>query len=190
MVLIVSVSMLISLNMWNEMRKSTDAAKMSADAAAASTAAWISEERFVIKSIEKDEIIFEVVFKNIGKTPALDAKAGCEFTFINASRPDDLTDIPKRDPYQCPERMSMNLGILPPDKTWKNTIRTESGRMSVEQVQSIKNRTAKIVIHLCAKYRDIFSDRERITELGRYFPGNFDTADMAVAIYDQYSRMK
>ncbi len=190
MVLVVTISTIISLYMWNEMKKTTEATKISADAAAAATAAWIAVERFTIKSIEKDQIIFDIVFKNIGKTPALDAKAGWEFMFINQSPPNDLTNMPKRDPYKCPERMSVNLGILPPDKTWGNIVPSESGHMSIDEVQRIKNRTAKLVIHGCAKYRDVLTDKERITEFEGYYPGSFEPADMGIAIYAPSSRMK
>ena len=103
--------------MWNEMRKSTEATKLSADAAVAATAAWIALERFVITSIEKDQIMFEVSFRNIGKTSALDVKAGIELTFTAPSHPQNFANIPKYEPFQCP-KPSAHPGILPPDKVW------------------------------------------------------------------------
>lgn len=184
-VLFVFLSMLVSLYMWNEMRKATEAAKLSADAAAAATTAWIAIDRFVIKGIDKDKIMFDVVFKNIGKTPALDNNAGWEFTFIPGP-PNDLTRIPQYAPYQCPET-NVSPGILPPDKTWGTDI---PAVMTVEQIQLIKNRAAKVFIHGCAKYRDILTGRERITEVGAYYPGSTNPADLAIVIYAPYNRMK
>ncbi|WP_289268652.1 hypothetical protein [Nitrospira tepida] len=182
------VNVWVASQQWQSMQDTLTETRRASDAAAASTSALIAVERFVIKSIEKDGVVFDITFKNIGQTPALEAKAGFEFEFIGGP-PNDFTGIPQYDSYQCP-KTNVNLGILPPNKTWGTTLPTGSGKMSAEEIQMIKNRTAKIFIHACAKYRDVLTERERITEVGAYYPGTFDPTDLGVAIYGPYSRMK
>lgn len=180
---------MINWYIWSEIKQTTEATKLSADAAAASTAAWIAVDGFGITSIDKDQITFEIGFKNIGKTPALKAESGWEFSFINPSGPYDLTNIPKFDPYKCP-KATVHVGILPPDKVWGTKLHSGTYGMSEAQEQMVRNRTAKLFIHGCATYHDVLTDKERITEVGAYFPGTSNPSDIGVYLYYPYNRMK
>ena len=182
MVGIVTISTIISLYMWYEMRKTTEATKLAADAAAASSAAWIAMESFKTDGIRNDRITFDVVFKNIGKTPALDVKAGIEFTFTAPINPENLDNVPKYEPYQCP-KPTVHPGILPPDKLWGTTFSPfDFHKFTPEEIQMLKNRTARFFVHMCATYRDVLSDKERITEIGGYFPSSLSPTEMGVGI--------
>ena len=188
--LFVVVTIGINWFIYSEMKKSTDATKLAADAAVAATAAWITLERFLVTGIEKDKINFNVIFKNNGKTPALDVQVGFELTFTAPIGPQDQDHFPKYEPYQCP-KPSFNPGIIPPDKTWSNVISTSDFyKFSPEEIEMINARTGRAFLHVCATYRDVLSDKERVTEVGGYYPASPNPADMSIAVYHPHSRMK
>jgi hypothetical protein len=182
----VFITVVINWYIFNEMSKTTKANTLSADAAAASTAAWIVVEDFTYKGITEDMADFQIAFKNVGKTPALDAAAGFEFVFIPGVP--WLTDVPRYQPFECPKTY-VNMGIVSPEKPW-GIKDLRSNPLTIGQIKMINARAGKIFIHGCAKYRDILTDRERITEVGGFFPGRLDPSHTAVSIYSPYNRLK
>lgn len=154
-----------------------------ADASIASTAAWIAVESWDYKGIQKDHAVFQVVLKNVGKTPATNVTTGWEFLF---SKGQDLT-ILKRDPWQCPETSS-SPGIVPPDKTWVTFVNTPV--FPAEQLKMLERKEARVFIHGCAKYHDVLSDKERITQIGVFYPPLLNDTGKNLGIYAPYSRMK
>jgi hypothetical protein len=76
------VTVIINWYIWSEMRKSTEATKVAADAEVAAVAAWIVVDSWTYEGIEKDRARFKLVLKNVGKIPATGAKAAWEFSFL------------------------------------------------------------------------------------------------------------
>lgn len=186
-VLFVFGSMVVSLYMWNEMRKATESATLSADAAAASTAAWIALQSFTYEGMEEDKFVFKVIFKNVGKTPATEVKSGWEFHFMPAP---DFKLVPQISPWQCPKHKS-GPAIVPPDGTWITMVKTS--KYTAEQIKSVDNRIGRVFIHGCAIYRDVLStNKDRITEVAFIYHSmnpELDTGS-SLTIYDAYNRMK
>ena len=184
-VIFVFVSVVVSWYMWSEMRKATEAATLSADAAAASTSAWIVVVGMSFKGIADNYIHSQIVLKNVGHTPALNARIGWKYSFIRSG---NMNDFPKYNSFECHED-TVKFGILPPNIDWVNdgkTILTE------DQAKMIREGTGMMFIHGCAKYRDLLSEKERITEMAGFFPASGESWDKpgGLVIYEPYSRMK
>ncbi len=163
-------------------RHQAETAKILADSSSASTAAWIVTDTWDYK-IEKDRIVFEMGYKNVGKTAAIDTKFGMEFTLIEGP---NLGKIPLYAPFQCPP-MNASPGILPPNERVINKITNKP--YSVDQLRLIADGKGKIFIHGCIIYRDVISDRERITEIGVTYVSK-DRPNSPFIIYAPYNRMK
>jgi hypothetical protein len=159
-----------------------EATRMSADAAAASVAAWMIPENWVYKGIEKDHVVFQVDFRNIGKTVALEVGFTATFRFFEGTK---IEQIPIYQPYQCPE-IRARPGIIPPNGRITNTIISEP--YSTAQLKMLTEKGAYIFIHGCAIYRDILSNKEHITEMAVIYTGA-DTPGPFI-VYPPYTRMK
>lgn len=176
-------SLVVNVYMWTEMRKTTEATKLSADAAAASTAAWIVLESWGYKGIEQEQAIFNVILRNVGKTPATEVKTVWEFAFMPTA---DIKLIPKFDAYQCPKG-GVSPAIVAPDEKWENTVKTPL--LTPEQLKMATNHVGRIFIHGCVIYHDVLSPhKERITEIAAIYPSINTGKDFS--IYDPYNRMK
>lgn len=137
--------------------------KKLAEAAVASTTAWIVVDGWIYD--EKRGAI-AVLMKNVGKTSALDVTTGLETRFFRTQdiRNDRISEV---EPGKCPN-VRYRPGIIKPDKQWWNVI--ENPPLTQVERKMIGDGTGKIFIHVCATYREIFSDRERVTEAGSYYP--------------------
>lgn len=158
--------------------------KVQADAAIAATTAWIVLNTAKYKGIDQGRIIFEIEFKNIGKTPALAVHTGWEAWFLEGQ---ELTAIPKIEAYQCPDD-GPTPGTITPDEI----VAVKVGRSFTEvQLNKVAERKGRIVLHGCAQYHDLLSKNERITEIAVFYPPALSiSAGESVGIYDPYDRMK
>lgn len=183
--LFLGATVIINWYMWSEMRKSTEATKVAADAEVAAVAAWIVVDSWAYEGIEKNQARFKLVLKNVGKIPATGAKAAWEFSFLPTK---DLNLIPRRDAYQCP-KSGVSPAIIPPDKTWANDIGSPS--LTAEQAKIVTDRAGMIFIHGCVTYRDVLSpEKERITEFSVIYPSLKTDGVDNLTIYEPYTRMK
>lgn len=183
--LFLGATVIINWYMWSEMRKSTEATKVAADAEVAAVAAWIVVDSWTYKGIEKDRARFKMVLRNVGKIPAIGAKAAWEFSFLPTK---DLNLIPRRDAYQCP-KSGVSPAIIPQDKTWENDI--GSPPLTEEQAKTVTDRVGMIFIHGCATYRDVLSpEKERVTEFAVIYPSLKTDGVDNLTIYEPYTRMK
>lgn len=183
--LFVGITVIINWYIWSEMKKSSDATKVTAEAGVAATAAWIVVDNWAYEGIEKDRARFKLVLKNVGKIPATGAKAAWEFSFLPSK---DINLVPKREAYQCP-KSGVSPAIVPPDRSWVNNI--GSPPLTAEQSRIVTDRMGMIFIHGCATYRDVLSpEKERITEFAVIYPSLNAGSEANVSIYEPYTRMK
>jgi hypothetical protein len=156
--------------MLNEMKKTTEATKLSADAATASVQAWIVPSDRSYRGIDSENrVIFEFDFKNVGKTSALDVGFGVTFDFYEG---ETVTTPLTYQPYECPEIRSRS-GVLPSEPGGKYEVVTSSKSYTKARLDMLSKKKAHIFIHGCVTYRDALSEREHITEIGVvYFGGD------------------
>lgn len=185
--LFLGITVIINWYIWGEMKDTAHSTKVSADAAAAATAAWITLQSFEYVRTDQDKAVFKVVLKNVGNTPATEVKSSWEFAIMQAP---DLALVPKINAWQCPEGGS-SPAIVSPDGEWETYVSSPS--YTPAQLKMVANRIGRIFIHGCAQYHDVISPKkERVTELAVIYPtlsSNLGT-EISVSSYHPYMRMK
>jgi hypothetical protein len=179
----VGITVVINWFIWWEMKKTTEATKLAAEAASVSASAWMMWNKANFMGVEKSEVVLYLEFKNIGKTPATDVSIGVEVVPVQGM----TLEVPKRNPWQCPKGI-YNPGIVPADGTVQLNIR--QGPFSSEQLSMISSKASKIDVHACATYRDVITQKEHITEISMFYPSAHDPNGNGLGIYGEGIRMK
>jgi hypothetical protein len=177
----------LSLFQYIEIIKTTKANEKAANAAAAATAAWIVYENWSFEGFnERNQVRFLIHFKNIGKTPAPRVATGWEYHFVLGRN----AVGPEYGDWQCP-RPTAQPGIIGSDAGWSTLI--HSPPYTDVELKMLKDSTARLYIHGCVRYRDVLTERDRITEVAVFYPYPPDlpiSQSNSLGIYARYNRMK
>jgi hypothetical protein len=159
--------------------KLAESAVRQADASIAGIRPWITTTKWDYLGMKESRYIFAVVFKNVGKTPALDAITNWEFTFVPAqNRKPDYSNCPTN------KKLEFRPGNISAEGSWR--MEFQSDPLTDAQLKMLENKTAKLYINGCTTYRDIIANQIRVTQAAGFFPSNIGPG---VQVYDAYAKM-
>ena len=165
------------------MIKTTEANRLAADAAAAASTAWISFVEAESVGWHKEQIPFvrfPFIFKNVGKTPALNVEITWGFTVVE--------DGGKRPVYKtCPTTYKQTPGTVYADQPVRSAV--QYPLTETQLVRLMKEFNISIYIHGCIKYADVFGAQDRLTEIAFIYPAK-DKSGFNFAVDSPYNRMK
>lgn len=160
---------------------SCQAARRSADVAAASVRAWITHTGAMSIGVEGDHVNFRVFLKNVGKTPATAIVVEWGSIFVPGP---DQTLAPTFS--ECPIGATTKPGVVEALREWPTTF--SSIALSEIQLKMLNEKTGHLYIYGCAKYRDVLDpEKERLTEIALVYPA---FVGKGIGIYAPYNRMR
>lgn len=148
------VTLAVSFGSLDVARKSSGAAKRSAEVAAASVRAWVVPIQWQNIQVKSAPVSFPLVIKNAGKTPAEEVEWWWEISVQRTPPPFN----------KCPTEHHGRYGVLPFDQTWLIEMKES---LSPDDLQVVVDVTGdrRLYLHTCINYRDVLAHRERLTEL-------------------------
>lgn len=160
---------------------SCQAARRSADVAAASVRAWVAHTGAMSIGVEGDHVNFKVFLKNVGKTPATAVVVEWGSLFVPGP---DQTLAPQF--HECPIGGTTRPGVVEAQREWPTTF--PSIALSEIQLKMLNEKTGHLYIYGCAKYRDVLdTEKERLTEIALVYPA---FVGEGIGIYAPYNRMQ
>jgi hypothetical protein len=155
------------------------AARINADAGTAGVKAWIAYDRLQIAT-KASQVIWTVVFRNVGKTPALDVATGWEFRFLPSS-------VREQKFESCPTGQGSRPGLVAADQGWSTEI---TATLTDAQLKLLNDKTARLWVHGCATFFDILdTQKRRFTEVAFIYPPLKEDLG-AATVYAPYNRMQ
>jgi hypothetical protein len=172
-------SMISLVGLWVAI-ESARLARQSADAGVATVRAWLDAHsfKFVYSPPGARQQVtpeFTVTLENIGKTPAKALDMTVEFAFDDQSGDKRFEGCPEANLHRVP---FMVAG--PPGEPWPVLVATVTSAQFAT-LKSEAGSSASVYAHGCVRYRDVMTDRVRLTEFCvRYFGAdNYTMCDNA-----------